>query len=215
MDARILKDIIAVIKNEQQRRASLLTEKDPDAADAQWLFTDMPFVNDLYLMLLVTLRHQVERELVRLAARATEDGKEINGLQYRNKVRELRKQVRRQGWEETIEDRLKLKSCTEYASMEVLRHLSNSYKHNPFLEPDEKLLEALKLKTRDDYAPLPESPSLEERLAIFVGLGKDATYCDTTERFVDKASAFLADVQKRTNVSRVKRGPVSLVHSAH
>jgi hypothetical protein len=214
MDARILKDIIGVIKAEQRRRASLLTDEEPNVADDQWLFTDMPFVNELCLMLLVTLRHQVERELVRLAASAADDGKEINGWQYREKVRELREQMRnRKGWE-TIGSKLKLKSCAEYASMEALRLLANSYKHNPFLEPDESLLKWLKLKTGVDYAQLPESHSLQEGLAVLVGLGKDATYCDTAERFVDKASAFLADARKLTNVSRVKREPMSLTDFA-
>jgi hypothetical protein len=213
MDARILKDIIAVIKTEQQRRASLLTDEDPNIADDQWLFTDAPFVNELCLMLLVTLRHHVERELVRLAARA-DDGKEISGQQYRDKVRDLRDQVRSaKGWK-TISTKLKLNSCAEYTCMEALRLLSNSYKHDPFLEPDENLLQSLKLKAGVNYAPLSESDSLQEGLAVLVGLGKDAVYCDTAERFVDKASIFLADVEKRTNFSRVKREPISLADSA-
>ncbi len=76
------------------------------------------------------------------------------------------------------------------------------------------MLQALKLKTGVNYAPLPESHSLQEGLAAFVGLGKDATYCDTAERFVDIAGNFLADVQNRTNVCRVKWGPVSLADFA-
>ena len=40
-------------------------------------------------MLLVTLRHQIERKLVRLAARADEGAKEINGQQYQEKVKQL------------------------------------------------------------------------------------------------------------------------------
>jgi hypothetical protein len=75
MEMRILKDIIAVIRAEQQRRESLLTDEEPNFAYDQWLFTDAPFVAELCLMLLVTLRHQVERELARLAARAVGDGK--------------------------------------------------------------------------------------------------------------------------------------------
>ncbi len=205
MEMRILQDIITVIKGEQQRRSELLTDEDPDFANDQWLFRDMPFVNELCLMLLVTLRHQVERELVRLAARAADDRKEISGQQYQEKV----EQLKRKGWKK-INARLNLNSFAAYEHMEALRLLANSYKHDPSMEPDEELLKLLKLKTGVNYAPLPESHSLQEGLAAFVGLGKDAAYCDTAERFVDIAGNFLADVQNRTNVSRVKWGPVSL-----
>lgn len=213
MDTRILKDMIAVIRTEQERRASLLSDEDPNVADDQWLFTDMPFVNELCLMLLVTLRHQVERELVGLAARAADDGKEISGQDYQKRVRDARTEVRKRGWKK-MESTLKLNSCAEYTCMEALRHLANAYKHNPFSEPDENLLQSLKLKTGVTYAALPESSWLQEGLAVLVGLEKGSTYCDIAERFVDKANAFLADVQKLTSLSRVKRGPVSLVNFA-
>ena len=47
MDTRILKDILAVIKAEQQRRASLLVDVDPNLANDLWLFRGEPFVNEL------------------------------------------------------------------------------------------------------------------------------------------------------------------------
>jgi hypothetical protein len=208
METRILKDIIAVIRAEQQRRASLLTDEEPDFAHDQWLFTDAPFVNELCLMLLVTLRHQVERDLVGLAARAADGGKEISGQHYQEKVREERAQLRKQGWR-PINARLNLEACERYNSIEALGYLANSYKHDPSMEPDEKLLKLLKLETGVNYAPLPESHSLQEGLAAFIGLGKDAAYCDIAERFVDIASGFIAEVQSRTNVSAVKWGPTS------
>jgi hypothetical protein len=175
METRILKDMIAVIRTEQQRRESLLKDEDPNFANDQWLFRDAPFVNELCLMVLVTLRHQVERELVSVAARAANDGKEISRQQYQEKVREVRELVRRKGWK-TINARLKLKSCEGHPCMEALRLLANSYKHHPLMEPDEELLRLLKLETGVNYAPLPESHSLQEGLAASIGLGKDAAY---------------------------------------
>ena len=210
METRILKNMIAVIRAEQQRRASHLTDEDPNFAYDQWLFTDASFVNELCLMLLVTLRHQVERELVSLAARAADDGKEISRQQYQEKVREVREKLRKgDGWKKICPG-LNLKSCEGHTCMEALRLLVNSYKHHPSMEPDEELLKLLKLKTGVNYAPSPESHSLQEGLAAFIGLGKDAAYCDIAERFVDIASGFLADVQRRAKVSPVKWGPVSL-----
>jgi hypothetical protein len=215
METGILKGMITVIRTEEKRRAnlrredeaSLLTKEDGSFAYDQWLFTDAPFVNELCLMLLVSLSHQVERELVSLAARAADDGKEIGGQNYDQEVRKLRKG---KGWDwGTMKARLTLKSCEGYTSMEALRHLANSYKHDPSMQPDAELLDVLKLETGVSYLPLPESDSLREGLAVIIGLGKGAAYCDIAEAFVDVASGFLVDVQSRTKLSRVKRDPTS------
>jgi hypothetical protein len=205
METDILKQMIAVIKAEEQRRWSLLTDKDPNFAYDQWLFTDGPFVSELCLMLLVSLNHQVERELVGLAARAADEGKEISGQQYKENVNQLKKENK---WKE-IKKRLKPESCKEWASMEALRLLANSYKHDPSIEPIDELLNKLNLQTGVNYAPLPESDALREGLAELIGLGKDTGYCDITTRFVDIASDFLANVQSRTRISRVQPGRVS------
>jgi hypothetical protein len=213
METVILKEMIGVIRAEQQRRASLLADQDPNFAYDQWVFKDEPFVNELCLMLLVTLRHQVERELVRLAARAADGGGEISGQQYQEKVKQLRKRLRerpREYWKE-IEDRLKLKSfCEEYKSMEALRFLANSYKHNPSMKPDKALLKSLKLETKVNYAPLPESDSLREGFAALIGFGKDADYCDIAERFIDIANDFLVKVKGQIKLIKVNWGTVSL-----
>jgi hypothetical protein len=209
METGIFKEMIAVIRTEQRRRASLLMKEDPNSAYDRWLSTDEPFVNELCLMVMVTLRHQLERELVRLSAQKAEDGEEISGRQYEEKVRQERRLLRKEGWTRIIE-RLNLKSCRHFASTEVLRFLANSYKHDPSMEPDKELLGLLKLETRVNYAPLPESPALQEGLAASIGLGKDTDYCDILERFVGIASGFLADAQSRTRVSPVRWGPVSL-----
>ena len=209
MDTRLAKDILNVIRSEQRSRASLLAGKDPDFAYDHWLFTDAPFVNELCLMLLVALRHQVERELIAFAARAADDGKEIDRRQYQQRMKELQKQPTRPRWK-TIEDRLQLKLCEEHGSIEALRLLANSYKHNPSKQPNEDLLNQLKLKIDDKYAPLHESGDLQEGLALSIGLEKDADYCDIAERFLDVVDLFLADVQKRTRLSRVRWGAASL-----
>ena len=207
MKPGILKEMITVIRAEEQRRVSLLTDKDPNFAYDQWVFKHEPFVNELCLMLLVTLRHQVERELIGLAARAADDGKEISVKQYQEKVKQLRKG---KAWDWTeIKNRLKLESCEEYASVEALRLLANSYKHDPSMEPSEDLLKWLNIETGVNYAPLPESDSLREGFAAFIGLEKGTTYCDIVDRFVDIASDFLANVQSRTKLSRVKWGAAS------
>jgi len=215
MDARFFKGVIAVITDEQERRALLLSDEDPNLVDDQWLFRDLPFVNELCLMLLVALRHQVERELVGLAARASDDGKQITGQQYWARVRDVREQLRRRdGWKD-MNAKLSLESCGGYESMEALRLLANSWKHDPSMGPDQKLLRLLKLKPEDTYAQLPESLALQKGLAVFVGLNNDATYCDIAGRLVDIADGFLVEVQNRNRLSAVKRGPIPLNTFAH
>lgn len=207
METQIFEEMIAVVRDEQQRRSSLLTDEEPDFAYDEWLFTDAPFVNELCLVLLVALWHEVERELVKLAAQAGHDGKEISGKEYEEEVQKLRKG---KGWDwTTINDSLKLKSCGQYKPVEALRFLANSYKHDPWNEPDVKLLQLLKLETGAKYAALPESPGLQEGLAAFMGLGKEAAYCDIVEGFLDVASGFIAEIRSHTKVSAVRRGPTS------
>jgi len=213
MDTHILKNIIAVIRTEQERRTSLLNVDDPNFAYDQWLFTDEPFLNEFCLMFLVTLRHQVEREQVGLAARAADRGKEISGQQYQERVKQLQKTNKKgnKNWDWTeINKRLKPESCEKYDFIKALRFLANSYKHDFSMEPDEKLLTSLKLKTGVNYAPLPESDSLRKGFADLIGLGKDAGYCDIAERFVDIANDFVEEVKNRIKLSKVEWGTVSL-----
>jgi hypothetical protein len=213
VDTRTLKDMISVIRTEKERRNSILKALDPDISYDQWLFTDAPFVNELCLMFLVTLRHQVERELVGLAARADAGANEISGQEYKENVTQLRRTNRKGeniGWKwDEINKRLKFKSCDKYKFIEALRLLSNLYKHDTSMVPDVQLLKLLELKTGVNYASLSESDALQERFANFIGLGNDADYCDIADRFVDIASDFLAIVKSQTTLSRVEWGAVS------
>lgn len=212
MNTRLANDIVKVIRSEHQRRVSLLEGMHPEAADDHWLFTDLPFVAELCLMLLVAMRHQVERELVSLAARAADNGKEIIPAQYQKRVKELQHN-RRWNWTE-INARLKLKSCEGERQIEALRLLANSYKHDPSKKPDEDLLRLLNLETGVTYAPLAESDGLREGLALFIGLERDADYCDIAETFVTIVDRFIEDLQKKSQLSRVRWGAASLTDFA-
>lgn len=206
METALFKEIIGVIKAEEERRESLLVDKDPEFAYDQWLFTDAPFVNELYLMLLVSLWHHIERDLFDLAARA-DDGKEVSRHQHQEKISKLGK-GKGSVWDK-INNRLKPKSCEGYASLETLRLLANSYKHSQSMEPNNNLIKWLKLETGVPYAPLPESDALREGLAELIGLKKDTGYYEIAERFVKIASDFLTNMKSRTRLSRVKPGRVS------
>ena len=166
MDSRTAKEVIGVIRSERQRRYDRLKDEDPEAARDQWLDIDEPFINEMCLMVLVALHHQVERELVFLAARANA-GPTIIRQQYLKSVQDRRKQLRSKGGTSRLIVTLKLKSFTEWEkSMKTLQLLANCFKHEPHQEPDETLLKHLNLPSVDqlrkqtprieDYMPLPE-----------------------------------------------------------
>jgi hypothetical protein len=62
MDVSIVKDMIGFIRAERDRRLALLAKVDSEVAYDLWSEVDEPFVNDLCLMLLVSIRHTVERD---------------------------------------------------------------------------------------------------------------------------------------------------------
>lgn len=206
MNSKFFKEVIGVIRNEKDRRYSLLKDKDWDFEWEQWLFEDMPFVNEICLMLLVTLRHHVERELVGLAVLANNVYDEIDGQQYKKEKDKLKKKGNNWDWEK-IKKRLNLESFSEYKFIEPLRQISNTHKHGLWVGPGKKLLEILGLNTNESYLSFPESDKFREGLAVFIGLSKkDADYCDITERFVDIAINYLESIKKKTKLSRKNFG---------
>jgi hypothetical protein len=218
MDNSIAKEVISVIRTERQRRADRLKEEDPDVAYDQWLFTDEPFINEMCLMVLVALRHQVERQLVFIAARADTGRASMSVKEYQQNVTNERERLKqRSGWR-ALEAKLNLGSFSEWGrSLKTLHLLANCFKHEPWQEPDEGLLKHLGLPAVKQlkppivrYMPFPESGCFKEGLAASVNLSKDVGYCEIAERFIDLADQFLEDVQRATSQARVA-GRVSLV----
>ena len=217
MNSQIAKEIINVIRGERKRLADELTildREDHESAWEQWLFKAEPFINDMCLMVLVAVRHQVERELVLLAARANA-GTTINGAQYQHNVVFQRDLLRLDGWKQ-LSATLNLQSFTEWTtSMETLRLLANCLKHEPTQGPGKELLEHLKLPLVPKgpmivgYLPLAESRCLREGLATSVNLPRDADYCTIAEAFVFAADHFLDGVRRTNSLAQIS-GAVSL-----
>jgi hypothetical protein len=211
MNFTTAREMIGVIRAERQVRANRLRDEDQDFAYDQWLSIDEPFVNDMCLMVLIALRHQVERELIFIAA-CVDVGEAITVEKYHENVAKYREK----GWK-NLEVKLNLKSFPQWeASMETLRLLANCLKHEPTQEPNRQLLEHLGLPPKpeerfvDSYAALSESRSFKEGLAEYVKLPRDADYCRIAETFVYLASEFLELVRKQTPLAQIT-GPVSLV----
>jgi hypothetical protein len=217
MDRNIAKEVINAIRSERQRRSDRLQDEDAEAAYEQWLFTDEPFINEMCLMVLVALRHQVERELAMIAGRTSAEPT-MTIKQYQQNVRSQRERLLKQSGWACLVATLNLKSFPEWGkSMETLRLLANCLKHEPWQEPDEKLLKHLKLPTAAElkrpvvgYMPLPESRCFREGLAASLDLPRDADYCAITEKFVDLVGRFLEDVKRNTRLGQLT-GPASMV----
>lgn len=208
MDLRLPKSIIGLIRQEQERRASLLREQDPDFAYDQWLFVDGPFIAELCLMALLALRHQLERELLHMAARATGNDAGLSPQEYLKAIESLERHSDR------IAERLKLQSLADWKEIEILRLLVNCYKHDSSKGAGDRLLALLNLKRDKSYAELPESDAVRKGLAVFIRLDSEADYCDIVEKFIDIVSRFLEDVRKQNALARVNWPPVSLVDFA-
>lgn len=215
MDSAVVKDMIAVIRAERDRRIGSLAGEHPDYAPDRWLFTDEPFLNELGLVLLVAIRHQLERELICLAARVTGDGHELGGEEYRHLVEDERDRLRADGWTSLIA-KLRLTAFPEWdTSLKTLQLLANDYKHNPSHGPGEDLLKHLGLNpiiSRSPtvrYAPLPESRHFREALARSLNLASTADYSVIAEELLSLTARFLADVEQQPGLSAVKWGPVS------
>jgi hypothetical protein len=214
MEVSDFKAFIALVTAEARRREELLKDVHPDYAYDRWMFTDLPFLHDLSLLFLVAIRHHIERRLLYFAACATGHGNPIKRSEYDLRMQALLKMPLGKRWKE-IDARLTPTQCARYKSIEALRLLANSYKHDPRNEPDKELIDYLGLDTKLTYAPLPESAELQKGLALLVGFPEKTGYADVTERFVEHAEEFLKDVQSRNLLSNVNWGTVSLTDFAH
>lgn len=210
-DARAFLDLVTA---EARRREQLLSDAEPDYAYDQWMFSDLPFLHDLSLLFLVAIRHHIERRLLYFAACATGHGNPIKRAEYDQRIRALLKMSPGKRWME-IDARLAASQCVRYQSIEALRLLANSYKHDPGLQPCHELIVHLGLDTNLTYAPLPESGELQKGLALLVGLPEKSGYADITEKFVEHAEEFLEGVRCRNQLSKVDWGKVSFTNVAH
>jgi hypothetical protein len=208
MDFTTSKAVLAVIRQEADRRNAV--PRDPDWEYEQWL-ADTAFTYELCLIFLVALRHQLERELVKLAACAGYGGAEITRVQYQQSLDDLRKVGSGATDWKKVNGRLSITSTNRPSPIETLRLLANAYKHDPNTQPDQLLITHLGLKTTINYAELPESDALREGLAVNVGLANNSDYISIAERFIDEVQSFLDEIKKRVPLSRVRWGPVSLL----
>jgi hypothetical protein len=210
MSMTFARNVLQVFRNDWDERLWRFEQSEDPDADGQLRFVDEPLVNEMCLILLVAVWHQVERELIDAAALLAFNGQEISFDQYRNQLRNKRWQFLKR--REQFLAELGVESFPEWhSSMTTLRLLANCYKHDPALEADGNLLGHLGLDGKLTYGCLPESDDIREKLAQSVGLEwSDTSYIAIVEAFIGKAEGFLASVRARPGFSRIKPEPISL-----
>lgn len=154
MDSPTEQGMFQIIRNERDKKRTQLEKEIPEHAADIWLFDWEGFFNELCLAVLVAIHHQVERELVLIAARVTADGRELDQEEYRKEVKNERNKLKKNdGWT-NLETKLQLNAFPSWSSsMRVLRILVNLFKHDPWITPDRKLLLFLNLPLNVPYAP--------------------------------------------------------------
>jgi hypothetical protein len=211
--------MIGVIRDEANRRADANDEQAKDdthgLAGDTWLFTDLPFIREFCILILIGIWHQVERELVWLAACAADTGEVVDAEEYRKLVSIERDLYRSRKTREAVLAKLGITTLPDW--MLVLKFIAECYKHDPAAWPDRRLLDILSLPTIPTerlvrwYASLPESSLIEDGLVRYLGLPKEANFCDIADEFLSRAEQYLAELRQRPSLFGLRRAPVSLV----
>jgi hypothetical protein len=176
MNTNLIKSLIELVKAEELSRENARSLMPADAADYQATFRDTPLTNELYLLVLLFIWHEIEKEIVLIAALSgSQDASPITRDDYRKKVTRLEKlnQDRRK---RELEKLLPALDPRAWDLLDVLRLLANSFKHDPFDKPKGVLIERLGLPKNMNYAPMSESGAVRFGLAKFLGIGDDASF---------------------------------------
>jgi hypothetical protein len=214
---RLTDQFLDSIRKEEKRRIRRAVKLDNEGHE--WALDvfeeERPYLNELCLMLLVTLWHEVEREIVSFGARVVPEGGVLQGAVYRERLIEEREQFRLAKTRKVTIKKLGLDECSAWGhEMEALRQVVNCYKHSPSQRPDQRLLEHLHLPLKPEprvvYASLMESNHFRKGLAKYLDLDENAGYPEIAGEFVSRVNTFLNAVEKQPEIASVKWGAISL-----
>jgi len=182
----------------------------PEAAYDQQTFYDTPFVNELCLLVLLFIWHRTEKELLSIAALSTErDNSPISRDDYRNEVVRLEQLRQKKGEKKELSKLLPLDQ-RDWALLDVLRLLANSYKHDTFNKPSKQLLNRLGLPESVNYAPLSESGAVWFGLSKFLGVSDKATSSEIVDALRKSCDQILFSMRSGTRLRSFKHERVPL-----
>jgi hypothetical protein len=205
----LIRALVGLVEAEDQNRRDARSSMSPEAAYHQRTFYDTPFVNELYLLVLLFIWHKIEKEIVNIAALSAErDASPISRDDYRNEVVRL-EQLRHEKRNKELLELLPL-GQRDWALLDVLRLLENSYKHDPFDKPNKRLLKGLSLPENVNYAPMSESGAVWFGLSKFLGVGDEATSSEVVDALRKSCDQILFRMRSGTRLRPFKHERVSL-----
>ncbi len=198
MNTNLIRSLVELVKAEEQSRENGRSSMTPDAADYQATFHDTPLTNELYLLVLLFMWHEIEREIVLLAAMsASQDASPMTRDDYRKEVERLGSLDGKKRKKE-IEQLLPKLDNGAWDLLDVLRLLANSFKHDPFDKPSGDLLKRLGLPKNMNYGSLAESGAVRFGLGKFLGIGDDAAFSEIVDAVRKSCDRILLMVQAGT-----------------
>lgn len=194
MNTKLIKSLVEFVKAEEESRAIARESMSPEAAYDNAIFYDNPLTNELYLLILLFMWHDIEKEILLASARsAVQNSDPISRNDFRSEVERLaglsfeKRRIE-------IEKRLPVVDRNSWDLLDLLRLLANSFKHDPFDKPDHRLLNYLSLAPNVNYATLAESGAVRYGLGRFLGIGDDASFAEIVEEIRKRCDRILFSV---------------------
>jgi len=191
MNTKLIRSLVEFVQTEEQNRAVARESMSPEVAYDHAIFYDNPLTNELYLLVLLFMWHDIEKEILLASARSGVHGSSaFSRDEFRNEVERLAGMSFKKRRIE-IEKRLPTIDRRSWDLLDLLRLLANSFKHDPFDKPDESLLKCLSLAPNMNYATLAESAAVRYGLGGFLGIGDDASFAEIVEEIRKRCDRIL------------------------
>jgi hypothetical protein len=198
MNKKLIRSLVEFVKTEERNRATARESMSPEAAYDHAIFYDNPLTNELYLLVLLFMWHDIEKEIVLASARSgVQDSSPISRDDFRKEVERLAGLTFEKRRIE-IEKRLPTIDRPSWDLLDLLRLLANSFKHDPFDKPDHRLLGRLSLAPNMNYATLAESGAVRYGLGRFLGIGDDVSFAEIVEEIRKRCGRILLMLQAGT-----------------
>ncbi len=203
----LARKMLAVLRDERLRLGARPVI--PELGYDSWR-DDNATIGEMCLALLVSLRHEIERNLIWLAARSGRAGAPLSRDEYFGSVRKISKLGGK--LYPTLEKRLGLTEIPVWKKeLDLLRLLTNCFKHDPFGQPEQAdkvkgLRQKLGLRATN-YAPLAESQGVVDALNRDLGVADHGDWIEIAGKFIAVSENFLDEVALRAGLQPVDTHP--------
>jgi len=212
-----IKKFVEAIREETNRLATERNKLPPEVVDDQWIFNDGPLLRVLTTTVIVGVWHLVEKRLKRLIVLCTDDtskvGIELSHNEFGEALKKSKawkfKDIKNQAQKVHID----LKQCSHFKDMDLLRKISNSWKHQPSGEPNDDLITELNLDSSLTY-DITEGKTVFEKIGTRFQLKED-DFAGILEEFLKRSITFLSDIEGKTRSSRQSAPKTASLNPKH